>query len=318
MWRFVLLLTVGGLGCNGGGCSATIANLTGGRAANAKRPAMSGCPLFTPSDPWNTDVSGATVNPTWTAQINALLGDVNIHPDFGGEYGIPINIVPASQPKVPVTFDDYADESDPGPYPFPGRADAQIEGSSDPTKCDGDCHMIVVQQGTCQLYEGWGCKYKPDGWHCSNGAKWDLTKASKGQRPDGWTSADAGGLPVYAGLARYEEVAAGEIRHALRFTLPCSSNAMVPPATHRAPHCPGPNTVPLGVRVRLKANYDISGFDPVVQVFLRAFKKYGLILADNGGRKSTFFFQSEVSARWPRAIKELKKVPVSAFEAVNP
>ena len=178
----------------------------------------------------------------------------------------------------------------------------------------------VDQQGTCQLYEGYACRYE-SGWICANGAKWDLTRNSQGQRPDGWTSADAAGLSIYAGLARYEEVMAGEITHAIRFTLPCTSNARVPPATHQA--VPGgcssrPAAPPMGLRVRLKANYDISGFDPVVQVFLRAFKKHGLILADNGGSSSTFFFQSEDSASWPDVINDLKMVPVSAFEAVVP
>src|SRR5262249_29870516 len=152
------------------------------------------------------------------------------------------------------------------------------------------------------------------GWVCANGARWDLKRNSAGQRPDGWTSADAAGLSIYAGLARYEEAMAGEITHALRYTLPCTSDARVPPATHQAVPggCAGnANAVPMGVRVRLKASYDISGFDPMVQTFLRAFKKYGLILADNGGRSSTFFFQSEDSPNWPDAINDLKQVPVS-------
>ena len=278
----------------------------------------SGCPLFTPDDAWNADVSGRAVNTTWTNQINALLGAVNIHPDFGARYGIPINVVPASQPAVPITFDKYGDESDPGPYPFPGPGTVKVEGTSDPAKCDGDCHVIAVQQGSCMLYEAWACHYGSSGWICGTGAKWDLKRKSTGQRPDDWTSADAGGLPIYAGLARYEEVMAGEITHAIRFTLPCTAPDRVLPATHRAGHCAGPNSPPMGIRVRLKANYDIGSYGPVAQKFLRAFKKYGLILADNGGSRSTFYFQSEAHPSWPREINDLKKVPVSAFEAVEP
>src|SRR5262249_27684937 len=153
------------------------------------------------------------------------------------DFGIPINTVPSTQPALPITFTDFADESDPGPYPFPPASTAIIEGGT-PTNCDGDCHMIVVQQGTCQLYEAGNCQYA-GGWTCSGGAHWDLTKKSQGQRPNGWTSADAAGLPIYAGLARYSEYAAGAITHAIRFTLPCTSPSMVPPATHQAvpPSC---------------------------------------------------------------------------------
>jgi hypothetical protein len=280
----------------------------------------SGCPLFTPDDVWNRDISGATVNATWTAGIQALLGPVNIHPDFGPGFGIPINVVPANQPAVEINFDRYGDESDPGPYPFPGPSQVKIEGG-DATGCDGDCHVIVVQQGTCQVYEGYACHYETDGWYCGNGAKWDLTKKSEGQRPDDWTSADAAGLSIYAGLARYEEAMAGEITHALRYTLRCTADDRVAPATHQAVpgSCAGnTNAPPMGVRVRLKASYDISGFAPIVQTFLRAFKKHGLILADNGGPSSTFYFQSEDSQSWPDEINDLKNVPASAFEAVNP
>ena len=164
------------------------------------------------------------------------------------------------------------------------------------------------------------CGYVGRGWICGSGAHWDLTKNSQGQRPDGWTSVDAAGLSVYAGLARYEEAMAGEIKHAVRFTVPCTDNARVPPATHQAVPggCSGSNRPPMGLRMRLKASYDISGFTPIVQTFLRAFKKHGLILADNGGSSSTFYFQSEDNPSWPDDINDLKMVPVSAFEAVVP
>jgi hypothetical protein len=336
MRRLLLAAAIVVAGCGGGsmGTSGTAgsgghsgssgpgtAGTTGSAGSGGQVIGSSGCPLFTPDDVWNADVSGKPVDATNTSKMNALIGAVNIHPDFGPGFGIPITVVPQNQAAVPIVFDAYADESDPGPYPFPGPGTVRVEGTDDPTSCDGDCHVIVVQQGTCMAYEGYACQYNSDGWHCANGAKWDLKKKSAGQRPDGWTSADAAGLSIYAGLARYEEAMAGEITHAIRFTLPCTSDARVPPATHQA--VPGgcasrPAAPPMGLRVRLKASYDISGFDPIVQTFLRAFKKHGLILADNGGSSSTFFFQSEDSAAWPDAINDLKNVPVSAFEAVVP
>ena len=306
----------GGTGNPGTGGSAGTGN-TGGQVIGS-----SGCALFTPDDVWNEDVSGHAVDSANTTKMYNLIGMTTpIHPDFGTDFGIPITIVPQSQPKVPIVFDDYPDESDPGPYPFPGAGVVQVEGTSDPTNCSGDCHVLVVQMGACKVYEGYACHLATDAWHCSNGAIWDLTKKSEGQRPDGWTSADAAGLSIYAGLARYEEVMAGAITHAIRFTLPCTADARVAPATHQA--VPGscsskPPGPPMGLRVRLKASFDISGFDPTVQIFLRAFKKYGLILADNGGSSSTFYFQSEVNTNWPDTINDLKMVPVSAFEAVVP
>jgi len=310
----------GTAGTTGSAGTTGAAGNAGSTGAGGQVIGSSGCPLFTADDVWNADVSGRAVDATNTAKVNAQLGAVNIHPDFGAGFGIPITVVPQSQAAVPVVFDDYADESDPGPYPFPGPSQVKIEGGT-AANCSGDCHVIVVQQGTCQVYEGYACRYASDGWHCANGAKWDLTRNSQGQRPNGWTSADAAGLSIYAGLARYEEAMAGEITHAIRFTVPCTANARVAPATHQA--VPGgcannPNAPPMGLRMRLKASYDISGFAPIVQTFLRAFKKHGLILADNGGSSSTFYFQSEDHPSWPDEINDLKDVPVSAFEAVVP
>lgn len=313
--------SAGAGGSSGAAGSTGTAGTTGSTGAGGSGfVGSSGCGLFSGDDPWNADVSGAVVDAANTSLINTMLGAVNIHPDFGPGFGIPINVVPSNQPAVPVVFDQYPDESDPGPYPFPGVSVARVEGTDDPTSCSDDCHLLAVQQGSCQLYEGYACQYDSDGWHCGNGAHWDLTKKSIGQRPVGWTSADAAGLSIYAGLARYEEVMAGEITHALRYTLPCSADSYVAPATHAAGHCPlaGKSGPPMGTRVRLKASFDISGFAPIPQIFLKAFKKYGLILADNGGSSSTFFFQSEDSPDWPDAINDLKNVPVSAFEAVQP
>jgi len=275
----------------------------------------SGCALFTPDDAWNVDISGAAVDATQTSVVAAAVGTIKIHPDFGPGFGIPFNVVPSTQKAVPVTFDTYADESDPGPYPLPDPSVARVEGTDDPHSCDGDCHLLAVQMGTCMLYEGYACHYdNAKGWICSNGAKWDLKKKSYGQRPEGWTSVDAAGLPVYAGLARYEEFTAGEITHALRFTMSKTAARHIAPATHDAGS--GTTAPPMGLRVRLKASYDASALAPEAQVFVRTMKKYGMILADNG---SNFYFQSEDSPNWDDdELNELKRVPPSAFEAVAP
>lgn len=280
---------------------------------------VGGCPLFPATDDWNLDVSALAVDAAWTQKVQALVGTARIHPDYGvdGEdlYGIPLNVVPETQPLVPVTFDYYPEESDPGPYPFPGPDDVIIEGNS-PESCDGDCHLIVVQQGSCMLYEGYACEHRGGAWHCGNGAKWELGKVGYGQRPEGWTSADAAGLAIAPGLLRYEEVRAGEVTHALRFTLDCTTNKYVKPASHYA--VPGgcdPNDgPPMGTRVRLKASYDVSGLSASAQTVLNGMKKYGMILADNG---SNFYFQGEANRGWTEDdIEPLKDVPASAFEVL--
>ena len=277
--------------------------------------------MFPVDDAWNQDISDAAADAAWTRRIQELVGDVNIHPDFGGSgdelYGIPINVVPATQLAVPVVFDWYDDESDPGPYPFPAPGLARIEGNS-PLECDGDCHYIVVQEGTCELFEGYACYFQA-GWHCGGGARWDLNRVSYGQRAKGWTSADAAGLAIAPGILRYDEVRAGAVRHALRFTLPCTRANYVAPATHHA--VPGgcdendPNAPPMGMRVRLRADFDISRAPASAQAVLTAMKRYGMILADNG---SSFYFQGEANTGWTDDdIDPLKDVPASAFEVVT-
>jgi hypothetical protein len=285
---------------------------------------VGGCSIFTPDDDWNKDISGAPVDATWTAHIQASISSsLHLHPDYGNSgsdhYGIPINVVPQSQAAVPVTFDDYADESDPGPYPFPDPANAHIEGGT-PSSCDGDCHFLTIQSGTCMLYEGYACHYA-GGWHCSNGAKWDLTKKSYGQRPKGWTSADAAGLAVMPGLVRVDEVRAGAVTHAIRFTMSCTRANFVAPATHEAvPHsCDpnDPNSPPMGLRVRLnKTKFDISKLSASAQVVAKAMQTYGLMLADNG---SDFYFQGEDNPGWTEQdVEPLKTIPAAAFEAIVP
>jgi hypothetical protein len=283
---------------------------------------LGGCQMFTTDDAWNRDISADPADPDWTARLMRLVGDRDIHPDYGNappeHYGIPVNVVPESQPMVPVSFDWYPEESDPGPWPLPDPSVAKIEGGT-PDACDGDCHFLVVQSGTCLLYEGYACSYS-DGWHCGGGARWDLSRNGYGQRPKGWTSADAAGLAITPGLVRYDEVRAGEMRHAIRFTTHCTRNAFVAPASHRAvPNgCDpdDPDAPPMGLRVRLKADYDLSGLSASARVVAIAMQRYGMILADNG---SDFYFQGEDHPGWTEDdVEPLKTIPASAFEAIVP
>src|SRR6187399_2176734 len=230
-----------------GGSSGTAGRGGSSGTAPADPATIGGCDVFPADDDWNTDISGADVDADWTRRLMNIVGNVRLHPDYGGDaselYGIPIDVVPEDQTPLKITF-DYDDESDPGPYPFRGPDDAKIEGGS-ATDCDGDCHVLVVQQGTCQLYEGWACLYDSE-WHCGSGAKWDLTKIAYGQRPKGWTSADAAGLPITPGLVRYDEVRAGSINHAIRFTVDCTRDNFVKPGTHHASTCDDADAPPMG------------------------------------------------------------------------
>jgi hypothetical protein len=218
--------------------------------------------------------------------------------------------VPADQPPVAVVFTEAPDESDPGPYPIP--ADAPIEGSS----CgDGDRHVLVVQEGTCLLYELYAAYPQPDGsWQAYSGAVFDLNGYDL--RPAGWTSADAAGLPILPGLVRYEEVAAGAIKHALRFTAANTQNAYVWPARHEASDDANPDLPPLGQRFRLKTNVDISGFSPTNQIILTALQTYGMMLADNG---SDWFLSGAPDDRWDNDdLHELQeRITGDDFEAVD-
>ena len=213
-------------------------------------PAVAGCPVFPPDNPWNRDISADPVDTNSAAYVASMLQDAkNLHPDFGGggAYGIPYSTVEQNQAVQPVSF-TYASESDPGPYPIPPNA--PIEGGS-------DRHVLVVQKGTCKLYELFAADYVGSGWQAGSGAVFDLN--SNALRPAGWTSADAAGLPIFPGLARYEEVAAGEIRHALRFTVKRSQKAYILPARHYASDLTDQNLPPMGLRLRLKASFDLSG-----------------------------------------------------------
>ena len=304
----------GGSGSGGGGnnqsaCSAMSAGQ--GASLNGFRP-------FSSDSLWNKDVSGAAVDPNSTAIINFIGSGVGMHADFGsGQYqgsniGIPYSVVGGSQAPVGITFTAYGSESDPGPMPVPGNA--PIEG--DPNPGNGDRHVLVLDNSNCFLYELFSAAPNGNGsWNAASAAVWDLLSDGNTQRPWTWTSADAAGLPIFPGLVRYDEVAAGQIQHAIRVTLQDSQAAAVLPATHWAANSTSANAPPMGMRMRLKANYDISGFSPQVQVILSAMKKYGLIMADNG---SSMYISGAPDSRWDNdALHNLGQVPASAFEVVK-
>jgi hypothetical protein len=295
--------------CRGASCgrTASIAVRTR-RAGAAGGPSIGGCPVFPADNAWNRDVSHDPVDPNSDAYVRALPG--NLHPDFGsgryGDYGIPITVVPQAQPLVPIRFTAYGDESDPGPYPIPG--DARIEGGS-------DRHVLVVQQGTCRLYELFGAAHGAgSAWNADAGALFDLR--SNRSRPAGWTSADAAGLPILPGLARAGEAAAGAIRHALRFTVRRTQKAYVDPARHFASSDTSPELPPMGLRFRLRAGFDLAGFHGQALAILAALRRFGMIVADNG---SNWYISGAPDPRWnDDDIDQLKRVPGSAFEVVRP
>lgn len=284
---------------------------------SAGGPSLGGCPMFPIDNAWNREVSNDPVDPNSANYINHILNNRTtdtdrLHADFGENqtYGIPYAVVPASQPLVPINFTAYGDESDPGPYPIP--PDAPVEGGSG---SNGDRHVLVLRSGECKLYELYRAFYDSGsgGWEADSGAIFDLR--SNALRPLGWTSADAAGLPILPGLVRYDEVAAGAIRHALRFTVAQTQRAYVLPATHYASDITDPNAPPMGLRLRLKASYDISGFFGQSRVILQALKTYGMMVADNG---SNWFISGATDPRWDDDdLNQLKTVPGAAFEVIQ-
>jgi len=283
--------------------------------ATASSPSDCLVQFFPPDNIWNTRIDALPVDPRSSNYINTIGANAGLHPDFGaglwegGPIGIPYTTVPGTQPRVAVAF-DYADESDPGPYPIP--TDAPIEGGAD---SDGDRHVLVVDRDHCVLYEMYDAWPTPDGsWYAGSGAVFDLR--SHALRPADWTSADAAGLPILPGLVRYDEVMSGAIRHALRFTAPYTRREYLWPARHYASSSTDPNRPPMGQRFRLKADFDISGFSPTNQVILTALKQYGMFLADNG---SSWFLSGVPDERWDNDdLHELQeRVRGSAFEAVD-
>ncbi|HEY0382519.1 MAG TPA: hypothetical protein VGC72_09995 [Candidatus Elarobacter sp.] len=315
---FVLLLLAA---CAGGG--GTVASSAGGPLTSAptspptsppppgSAPTVAGCRILPADNPWNVDVSASPVDPssaTYLASMNATT--TFLHPDFGSDptYGIPFTSVGAGQARVPMTF-DYASESDPGPYPIP--ANAPVEGGAGAT---GDRHVLVVDSSVCKLYELYDAHYVGPGWHAGSGAVLDLN--SNALRPDYWTSADAAGLPILPGLVRYDEAAqAGAIDHALRFTVRRTQRAFIHPATHYASSSTDPALPPMGLRVRLKASFDVAPFTGASRAVLVALKRYGMLVADNG---SDWFISGATDGRWNDTdLNQLKRVPASAFEVVQ-
>jgi len=273
---------------------------------SAHRPRLAGCAMFPADNPWNMRVDSLPVAADSAAIIASIGATTGLHPDFGagkwngGPIGIPYDVVNASVKKVKVRF-QYADESDPGPYPIPKKV--QIEHG-------GDRHALIVDASTCTLYELFGLKGKKAG----SGAIWSL--GSNALRPTGWTSADAAGLPILPGLARYGEVAAGSIDHALRFTAQRTRRAYVYPARHYASSLTDPSLPPMGLRLRLKAGFDTSGFPAQARVVLEALKRYGMMVADNG---SNWYISGVPDPRWSNdALHTLGQVKGSSFEVVDP
>jgi hypothetical protein len=276
---------------------------------------LNGFVPFPSSSLWNTNISSAPVDPNSGAIINFIGGNTPLHPDFGaGLYdgqsmGIPYIVVPANQALVNVAYTLYGDESDPGPMPLAGST--PIEGYPNPG--NGDRHALVLDRGNCWLYELYGAYNQSlTGWQAGSGAVWDLE--ANEQRPYTWTSADAAGLPIFPGLVRFDEVYAGAINHAIRVTLQYSQQAFTPPASHWAANSSNQYAAPMGMRLRLKASFDISGFSPQNQVILTALKQYGAIMADNG---SSMFITGTPDMRWNNNdLGNLHQVTASDFEVL--
>jgi len=280
-----------------------LAGLLSSPAPAAQVPGTA-CDVFPANNVWHLDVSKLPAHPrsdTWKKAMHAATTD--LHPDFGPpSYGIPFDVVAAGHADVDIDF-TYASESDQGPYPF--GPDIRIEGGS-------DRHAIMVDSSTCTLYELYAAQWNGGNPKAGSGAVFDL--ASNALRPAGWTSADAAGLPIFAGLLRYDEVAAGVVDHAIRVTADCTTDAYIWPARHEAGvrdrRCP-----PMGARFRLRTGFDGSGYSPQARVVIRALKHYGMIVADNG---SDWYFQGTVDDRWTYAfVDQLKRIPAAAFVAVD-
>jgi hypothetical protein len=307
-WIGMLMLLVGPF-------SSDLPAIIHGASAPVPAPTLAGCPVFPINNIWNTPVDSLSADENSDTYIDSIGAATGLHPDFGSgtwegfPIGIPYNVVAGNQGKVFVTF-KYANQSDPGPYPIP--ANPLIEG--DPNG-DGDRHILILDKDNCILYELFAAYKDSQGWHAGSGAIYDLR--SNALRPDTWTSADAAGLPILSGLARYDEVAAGAINHALRFTVQNTRNAHVWPARHDASDLTQAQYPAMGMRLRLKASYLIpSNFSPQTRIVLQALKKYGMILADNG---SNWYISGVPDPNWNNdaLVGELAEVPGSAFEVVD-
>ena len=294
--------------------AALTAALAGGSADALRLPAAPACPIFPPTNPWNQRVDRLPVAKNSRTIIEAIGARTGLHADFGsglwdgGPIGIPITVVGRAQPRVRVRF-EYAAESDHVPYPIPRNV--AIEGGR---QSDGDRHALIVDRDACRLYELFALyPASGGGWRAGSGAVWDLR--SNRLRPEGWTSADAAGLPILPGLARYDEVARGRIDHALRFTVNRTRRAYVYPARHFASDSTDPKLPPMGLRVRLRDSFDTTSFPRQARVVLEALKRYGMIVADNG---SDWFISGAPDPRWDNdQLRALRRVTGASFEVVD-
>jgi hypothetical protein len=267
---------------------------------------IAGCSIYPADNAWNKRVDALALRAGSAQTIARLTG--NLHPDFGENqnYGIPFTVVPAGQRLVPITYTDAGDESDPGPFPIP--LDAPVEGAG-----VGDSHVIVLQQGSCRLFELYDASRTSAGWQAYSGAAFDLS--SNALRPLGWTSADAAGLPILPGLVRYDEVASGRITHAIRVTFSQTQASYIFPATHVASSRTDVDLPPMGLRLRLRDDFDTAALTGQARVIAVAMQQYGLIVADNG---SNWYFQGAPSPGWnDDDLGQLKRIPGSAFEVVD-
>jgi hypothetical protein len=286
----------------------------GGSSAQALRmPTAKRCPVFPKSSPWNQRVDQLPVAPSSDEIVRSIGAGGSVHADFGSglwegaPIGIPITVVGKHQPRKRVSF-EYADESDRGPYPIPRSV--KIEGGRSST---GDRHAIIVDRDWCRLYELFALYPRGNGWRAGSGAIWNLR--SNKLRPAGWTSADAAGLAILPGLARYDEVKRGVIHHALRFTVQRTRRAYVFPARHYASSSDDPSLPPMGLRLRLKASFDVSGFPRQARVVLVALKRYGMLVSDNG---SSWYITGAPDPRWSNdQLHTLGRVKGSDFEVVE-
>jgi hypothetical protein len=285
------------------------------RASGADVLAGTSCQVFPADNYWHADIASLPVDVHSAQWLSAMGASTRkLHPDFGPSYGaqavpygIPVTVVKAGHPRVPVTF-QYAAESDKLPYPL--GSDTLIEGGAN---SGGDQHAIVVTADTCELFETWDTSDTASGWTAGSGAHWSLT--GDALRPNTWTSADAAGLAILPGLLRYDEVASGHVDHAIRFTTNVTDDSYLWPARHAASSNHNASLPPMGARFRLKASFSIAGYSAQTQTVLRAMQTYGLVLADNG---SPWYFQGTADNAWPDAlISQLKTIPASAFEAVD-
>ena len=315
-WRRVAIaagaaLAVGGATGSSGAANA-VAHTATAHTATAHRaagPHEYSCPIFPASNPINQDISHAPVDPNSAQYIASIGASGHLHADFGSNpsYGIPYTVVGPHQPRVPISFSEFGEESNPGPYPVP--ANAPVEGSGE----EGDRHVLVLQKGSCKLYELYGARRSGAGWEAGSGATFNLR--SNALRPEGWTSADAAGLPIFPLLVRYPEVRAGQIDHALRVTVEQTQRGYIHPAVHFASDSSDPSLPPMGLRLRLNAGYSLAGYHGEALVVLRALKRYGLIVADNG---SSWYITGAPDPRWnDEDLNQLKSVPGSAFQAVR-